>query len=86
MRDLSAMLDSAIDELLLAAWRSMDTAPKDGTEILGYSSDVGIMFWDCGGWWWTHCNWQPSEIEPVAWMPLPPPPPWDEPEQNKDKT
>ena len=53
-------------------WRRMDSAPKDGTDILGVSHGcVRVMFWDVarGGQW---SLWPGRETAyPVAWMPLP---------------
>lgn len=61
-------------------WRPIETAPKDGTELIasrfwGDGSVVAIMhwlpldgdgFWDSDGW---DADW-----EPTHWIPLPPPP------------
>lgn len=55
-------------------WRSMKTAPKDGTLILVCSlfsnGDLGmdVTAWDGRGWW------QHRERPPHKWRPLPKPP------------
>lgn len=64
-------------------WQTIDTAPKDGTEILLYYDQEGFM--GCvQGWWFS----SPKEINdgwefewgfigdpgPTHWMPLPEPP------------
>lgn len=62
-------------------WSPMDTAPKDGTEVIVY--DAGAVFvahwrdsdeWNVDGWY-DHggCFLSPS---PTHWMPLPDPPTW----------
>ncbi len=57
----------------IAAWKAMDTAPKDGTEILLYAmGDIGLCYWRkdevMTGWTWGlgHAFNNPSH-----WMPLP---------------
>src|SRR5688572_22934538 len=58
------------------AWQSIETAPKDGSEVL--VSDCGLVrvgFWDQarGGVW---SKWPGREnIKPTHWQPLPAPPP-----------
>lgn len=51
-------------------WQPIDTAPKDGVEVLvSYGGTVDIAFYD-----W---RWQSSDgrtIKPAHWMPLPAPP------------
>lgn len=64
---------------LLAAtqWRPIETAPKDGTHILGLLEDgeVERIHWYK---YPTHSCWETSyfesEITPTHWMPLPKPP------------
>jgi hypothetical protein len=59
----------------MADWQPIETAPKDGTDILVY--DNGVMFvtsWvDVDGWqgWWETGRVEPP---PTHWMPLPDPP------------
>ena len=64
-------------------WQPIETAPKDGTRMLGASGpDVSITSWDSfrkwinesavtddGYGWYGHDDWTPTH-----WMPLPAPP------------
>lgn len=65
-------------------WRSIDTAPKDGTQILLYFEDIGVhegCWWkdpdcDCCEPYWMRrgmCFECEPEV-PTHWMPLPDPP------------
>jgi hypothetical protein len=60
-----------------ALWRPIETAPKDGTDILVYcgpASDPiwGIACWDEGAWrLWNDAEWRRHDW-PTHWMPLPP--------------
>ena len=66
--------------LAASGWRSMDSAPRDGTDILLWLrhpfSEVVIRRWsdefDC--WLCPDDNHQTGCRVPTAWMPLPPPP------------
>jgi len=58
-------------------WQPIETAPKDGTEILLYASawglsDIGLCYWRddrvMTGWTWG-CE-QPFKF-PTHWMPIP---------------
>lgn len=58
-------------------WRSIETAPKDGTKILATIpiSDVpNVVFWCASGCW--KIQWDHSDLRiidtPTHWMPLPP--------------
>jgi hypothetical protein len=63
-------------------WRTIDSAPRDGTEILLYGScerDGRFFAPDCNVGWWDEDNlggWQARDlpIDPTHWMPLPAPP------------
>lgn len=65
-------------------WLPIESAPKDGTEVLAYAADkainghfYGVAMWadksewppnSVAGWFW------PFRIRPTHFQPLPPPP------------
>jgi hypothetical protein len=56
-------------------WQPIETAPKDGTDVLCWHSRVGAMvlsFWD--GNWREKANCLALRDPPLLWMPLPEPP------------
>jgi hypothetical protein len=60
----------------MSEWRPIETAPRDGTEILGYFSGYSkyrIVHWNgWGGGCWSDGvigKWMPDEMK--AWRPLP---------------
>lgn len=62
-----------------SGWQPIETAPKDGTKVLGYCDAYGnvvVMEWfvyhGCRAVWETVDG--ESEVEPTHWMPLPNPP------------
>lgn len=65
-------------------WRSMDSAPKDGTSILVYSRPYARIVmarwstWSGGAYW---MQFGSGEVFPTHWMPLPRPP--VEPEEDR---
>lgn len=65
-------------EGMVGGWMPIETAPKDGTEILGYTEEVGalVLYWDSMTGEMDHWSdgmsvsfWKPSH-----WMPVPLPP------------
>jgi len=71
---------SAINWATDKNWRSMDTAPTDGTHVLLWDGEfevigfyVGDSSWGHGWEVWCHCS-DCKPIDPIAWMPLPEPP------------
>jgi len=58
-------------------WQPISSAPKDGTEILGYDGvTMENIKWRLGLWVtsWGHDEQYSLDGEPTHWMPLPPPP------------
>lgn len=62
----------------MAGWQPIETAPKDGREILGYTEEVGalVMYWDTMSQEQDHWSdgMSISYWTPTHWMPLPAPP------------
>ena len=65
--------------MVLTEWRPIKTAPKDGTEVLGwpavgrYNMDMPApMAWDRGVW--RMIAGEGDWMDPTHWMPLPAPP------------
>ena len=61
-------------------WRTMDTAPRDGTRILAHCDDgtQAVMRFEPTAYTepvWVCDAYEPASQIPEAWMPLPPPPP-----------
>lgn len=60
-------------------WQPIETAPKDGTQILAYDkSCIECIYFDEDANLWVQ-SWEGDEDygllnDPVAWMPLPKPP------------
>jgi hypothetical protein len=63
-------------------WQPIETAPKDGTDILMYGEDVGIAAGcyytreeaGCFAGWFGTCADGRVNVNPTHWMPLPPAP------------
>lgn len=65
-------------------WRTMETAPKDGTPVLGYDgwtmNTIRYVqpYHRVGRGWWALVDGGPyaDDVDwfPTHWMPLPPPP------------
>jgi Protein of unknown function (DUF551) len=80
----------ALRRLQLAApmtvWQPIDTAPRDGTDVLVWAAGkygrrlICIANYDMGQWWTdaSECHdanrYFPPECYPTYWMPLPEPP------------
>ena len=53
-------------------WQPIETAPKDGSDILVWDGDsVSLANW-FGGEWWVLGEFTLDNV--THWMPLPPPP------------
>lgn len=57
-------------------WQPIETAPKDGTRVVGYGRNIfGDYVWACRylrGYWALDGN--DLSVNPIMWMPLPEPP------------
>ena len=75
IRDAIAALQPTVQNAWpLSGWQSIETAPKDGTEILGQViGDMAVIWWDKLIW---RYNWDDNGqfACPTHWMPLPQPP------------
>jgi hypothetical protein len=58
-------------------WKPIETAPKDGTEILGYFGGLDVIYWRENksypklSSWCHHCDITLINPKPTHWMPLP---------------
>ena len=68
----------------VSMWQSIDTAPKDGTEILVFdrttkgNSNMRVSYWyadNHGRGFYTRGSQFLDKCQPTHWMPLPSPPP-----------
>ena len=64
---------------LVNDWMDIDTAPKDGTKIVGsyhdgFRSFKVDVFYYCIGTWWID-DYSEGDKQPTHWQPLPTPPP-----------
>lgn len=62
----------------MSGWQSIETAPRDGTEIIAYFGMTNPKYaesvrWSHGQWAWAQDGDYPLD-GPTHWMPLPPPP------------
>ena len=63
-------------------WQPIETAPRDGTRVLGYGPDLGYttpnicaVIYDTHSKGWYADQWDCAGIiKPTHWMPLPEPP------------
>jgi hypothetical protein len=77
MDEIRAMIDAV-------AWRTMDSAPKDGTRVLVYVPDdddgeiYKVVRYSLDSWGpkpgWIARGWWGAEDIPIAWKPIDPPP------------
>lgn len=77
----ASILNSAIDYIhskgLLMVWQPIETAPKDGTDIIvnmpQVESGCTFVYWENGRWHLTYDGKPllPHVKPPTAWMPLP---------------
>ena len=73
------------DYILAPQWRPIETAPKDGADILTFGSvyskesahRVSISWWSHGRFWTSLPQDGQEDSYPTHWMPLPNPPPHD---------
>lgn len=58
-------------------WQPIETAPKDGTDILGWDGgDITVCRFSRGSWELSVTGWyaEDSDFDPTHWMNLPEPP------------
>lgn len=60
----------------MSEWRTIDSAPKDGTSILCTAKGWGcaVLFWNASNEAWDDGDFKSHEDWPTHWMPLPAPP------------
>ena len=73
-------------------WRTIESAPKDGTRVLLYTPDalaIEAIFtatYDMGAWWESRDLDEPNvNCPPTHWMPLPTPPSSDAPDRGSNQ-
>lgn len=79
LHDLRAMVDELREARRQQRWQPIETAPRDGTEMLGGRLYEGVQkTWFSGRrqrWlYWTANGTDASSWDPTHWMPLPTPP------------
>jgi hypothetical protein len=80
--DLRASFRASLEAASLPGpWRPIETAPKDGTEILVYGLAHGEPYYSIIAWREEWCMFHPEDdgytmpvLEPLVWMLLPHPP------------
>lgn len=63
----------------MSEWQPIESAPKDGVEVLAYFEDGGCYVAACRDGVWIEGNYlnpkdAPELFTPTHWMPLPDPP------------
>jgi hypothetical protein len=77
----SCVFDTGAEkEALTMEWQPIETAPKDGTPVLGYrDGDMATVEWRASWGEWVlvvpRAYAEDDEWKPSHWMPLPDPPP-----------
>ncbi len=80
-RSQSADIDAHLDrrDLIaeverLTAWRPMESAPKDGTDVLCLCEGIGVrvLYWHTHFEGWTLAGSDANDYEPIGWLPTPP--------------
>lgn len=73
--DMRAALTSALEgSVAVPAWQPIETAPKDGSPIIGWSDEgVSYVCWLTKGHWCFFKNYRGDEwyFEPTKWQPHP---------------
>ena len=79
--ELNELINQAADMLDTRksddGWRTMESAPKDGSEVLGYIDEAyAVVKFGCGRWTLTESGAYAEDDEwwPTYWRPLPSPP------------
>jgi len=61
--------------VFIGRWQSMESAPRDGTEINLWSAyhkrTWFVMSWRDNKWWSGSCGYEEYEFDPTAWAHLP---------------
>lgn len=76
LRDgVPATIDEVLEQLRGSGWRSIETAPKDGTEVIietnAHARGMVFACMDAAGGWYEEDG---DRHYPKMWQPLPPPP------------
>lgn len=78
VREYVQLARAVLDTPAESGWQPIETAPKDGTQIIGFCSkheSIFMTLWEDGHWGLE--DWDSQHFcahAPTHWMPLPPPP------------